>query len=44
MAGQMVLRGGSYVTPASHTRATYRNSSYPPDRWQFKGFGLAEDG
>lgn len=42
MSGQMVLRGGSALTPPGHARLSYRNFFGPSARWPMTGVRLAE--
>jgi ergothioneine biosynthesis protein EgtB len=43
MVNQKVLRGASVVTPANHSRKTYRNFFHPQVGYQFNGLRLARE-
>jgi ergothioneine biosynthesis protein EgtB len=41
MSSQIILRGGSCLTPTTHFRSTYRNFFGPATRWHMCGLRLA---
>jgi formylglycine-generating enzyme required for sulfatase activity len=43
MVSQIVLRGGSCLTPPGHVRPSYRNFYPPHAQWQVSGIRLARD-
>lgn len=43
MIGQIVLKGSASITPAGHSRPSYRNFFYPHQRWMAAGVRLACD-
>ena len=43
MTSQFVLKGSCYLTPAGHSRNSYRNFFPPASRWMAAGVRLARD-